>query len=422
MIKRKLSTSVLTALLSWWGIAACKSNTQVSQTLDASTACSAQEKKVADLEAELKASDETAIAATSAQKACTDKGKSAKWNTETNRCECTTEPTKFAATAAQITALKCEIDVDSFEACKEVAGTKWNTEIGRCECKTDPTKFQGNAWSIRNTLKCEAAVDSFDECKKVGGAKWNDQIGRCECITDPTKFQGNAWSIRNNLKCQVGVDSFEACKTVGGAKWNDDIGRCECTNDPTKFQGNAWSIRNALKCSDTPPEGTCPQGGSFNPSLGECQCEDGTAYSNYTGTPCKTGAGLTGSDDGFFLARSREDITKDLEAAKKEVEQCKATQSSTDSKSQPPPTPTSKKTTSDAPPATKVDTQPVKSSPCKCSWDSNYRYCVVFKDGKAMMPYVGPVSRSLWACGDNTANDLCNRSSLAGVKNGAQCK
>ena len=52
---------------------------------------------------------------------------------------------------------------------------------------------------------------------------------------------------------------------------------------------------------------SCPQGGEFNPSLGECQCADGTAYSSYTGTPCQAagGADLTGQGHEFFaLART----------------------------------------------------------------------------------------------------------------------
>ena len=412
---------------------------------------------------------------------------------------------------------------DAKVACTQLSGSNWNETIGRCECKTDPTKFSGNAWSIKNTLKCEANTGGFDACRLVSGAKWNVEIGRCECVTDPTKFQGNAFSIKNNLKCEANISGADACKAVPNARWNTELGRCECTNDATKFQANSWSIRNTLKCGNGTGNGGCPFGGAFNPSLGECACADGSAYSSYSKEPCKSATGgmaLTGESGEFMaLARTIEDIKTDLEKARAALDTCRSSgttggvgasantggntsgvrgcdaaggkldaentcrcengtpvfklrnESCTQHLAKQNEgctsaggvihdvecvcsdgTPVRKKNparcdaantssggtntgagvdtgatggeTGSTGVAGEVDSAPpVTTTPtsCKCGWDTNYRLCVVWKDGKALYPYIGPTSRQEWNCGDSSANDLCQRGTLSGVLGGAQC-
>lgn len=62
---------------------------------------------------------------------------------------------------------------------------------------------------------------------------------------------------------------------------------------------------------------------------------------------------------------------------------------------------------------------------CSCTWDSARTYCVVFKDGKPLAPYFGPVSANDWKCGTATgtpATDLCYDATLQNLLNGSECR
>jgi|GEM_PF-2582610 len=434
VLKSFFSVASISALVLASAIAGCKPRTQGSRAYNEGAAgkCAAEEKLVMDLQKEL----QTATVATSPG-----------------------------------------LNADGQEACKKVSGSFWNTAIGRCECTTDPTKFSANAWSIRNTLKCEANTDGFKACKEVAGSRWNTEIGRCECVADPTKFQANAWSIKNHLKCEANTDGVAACKAVSGAQWNTTIGRCECVNDPTNFQANAWSIRTHLKCKQNTP--ICEYSGSFNASLGECTCSDGTAYSSYKGIPCvpgDTAGGTSGSNSssgsssvgnasltgetgetsgtaGMFLARTIEEIQADLQKASAALSACKSGNTAppqTDGCAAAGGTLDAEKTCrcSNGTPVYKLrnetcaqhlakqndtgtqntggtdtgNTDSTSASSCRCGWDSTYRLCIVWKDRQPLYPRIGPVSRRDWNCGDNSANDLCRRQTLAAVMSGQQCK
>ncbi len=67
----------------------------------------------------------------------------------------------------------------------------------------------------------------------------------------------------------------------------------------------------------------------------------------------------------------------------------------------------------------------VKRGRCRCAWDAARTYCVVFKDGKPLAPYFGPVSSSEWKCGTaggTSGTDLCYDATLQNVLNGSDCR
>ncbi len=63
---------------------------------------------------------------------------------------------------------------------------------------------------------------------------------------------------------------------------------------------------------------------------------------------------------------------------------------------------------------------------CQCSWDSSGTYCVVWKDGKALTPYYGPMAKTQWKCNGAGAGatDVCTASDLGlkGLLAGASCR
>lgn len=63
---------------------------------------------------------------------------------------------------------------------------------------------------------------------------------------------------------------------------------------------------------------------------------------------------------------------------------------------------------------------------CQCAWDSTGTYCVVWKNGKALTPYYGPMAKTQWKCNGEGAGatDVCTASDLGlkGLLAGASCR
>jgi hypothetical protein len=446
---------------------ACKTPApQGSGVLEQTTSCATLEARVKSLQEELaQLSAVPATANADGQAACKDKS-GAQWNAAIGRCECVTDPTKFTANAWSIrNTLKCEAAVDSFRACKSKAGARWNAEIGRCECITDPTKFSGNAWSIKNTLKCQAATDAWQACKEVHGAIWNETIGRCECESDPTRFQGNAWSIRTHLTCLGGSAVDDAVKADEFLKSDTQLALTdgfELTRDKETVEKELSEAIAALS--------SCRQGTTSvppPPTKGACIfVRKENKQVQETCMPDVDQAGCDRAYETVFLKEAAYEhrlvLGKDCAAAKNEAAAASAgtgvvsgaaaaaaagasvaaeatgaclLKSKTSAKEY---CQSQTKTGCDGwaarngqkfdlvaftPGAACGQTASTElASACSCSFSQDGRFCGVWKAGKILTPYYGPLGNG-WRCdAQSTKNNLCKNEMLKQLMAGASCR